>query len=99
MDTDEDAGLALPSHMHKLLTVNDVADILGCGRTMVYELLGTGRLRHIKIGRLTRIPPSEIDRLISGDPVGEDRSHAGSPARSRRRVRTRAGALLLPLDG
>jgi len=48
----------------KLLTVNEVADALGCGRTLVYELLGRRELHHIKIGRLTRISPSEVERFV-----------------------------------
>jgi excisionase family DNA binding protein len=48
----------------KLLTVNEVASILGCGRTMVYELIDKGQLTRIKIGRLTRIPPSEVERFV-----------------------------------
>ena len=53
----------LPTPM-KLLTVNEVADVLGCGRTMVYELIDKGQLIRIKVGRLTRIPPSEVDRFV-----------------------------------
>jgi excisionase family DNA binding protein len=48
----------------KLLTVNEVANVLGCGRTMVYELIDKGKLTRIKVGRLTRIPPSEVDRFV-----------------------------------
>jgi excisionase family DNA binding protein len=69
----------------RLLTVNEVADALGCGRTLVYELLGQGQLAHIKIGRLTRIPPSEVDRFVrrrmGHEPVEELR-----PARQPRRT-------------
>lgn len=48
----------------RLLDVNQVADVLGCGRTLVYELLGRGELARVKIGRLTRIPSSELDRYV-----------------------------------
>jgi excisionase family DNA binding protein len=48
----------------RLLDVNQVADVLGCGRTLVYELLGRGELRRVKVGRLTRVPSSELDRYV-----------------------------------
>lgn len=48
----------------KLLDVNQVADALGCGRTMVYTLFDRGELRQLKIGRLTRVPSSEVDRYV-----------------------------------
>jgi len=57
------SNASLPTPM-KLLTVNEVAEVLGCGRTMVYELIDKGQLTRIKVGRLTRIPPSEVDRFV-----------------------------------
>ena len=47
-----------------LLTVKQVADHLGCGRTFVYELIGTGELEAVKLGRLRRIPASALDALV-----------------------------------
>lgn len=47
-----------------LLTVTQVADRLGCGRTFVYELIGTGELEAVKLGRLRRIPASALDALV-----------------------------------
>jgi len=43
-------GLAL------LLTITEVTERLGCGRTFVYELISTGELETVKLGRLRRIP-------------------------------------------
>ena len=62
--TDQRLGDALSPAPMKLLTVNEVADVLGCGRTRVYELIDKGHLTRIKVGRLTRIPPSEVDGLV-----------------------------------
>ena len=50
-----------------LLTVAEAAHVLGCGRTLIYELLNAGELEAIKIHRLRRIPADSlrayVDRL------------------------------------
>lgn len=47
-----------------LLTVNEAASALGIGRTMLYHLMGTGQLRAVHIGRLTRFTADELDRFV-----------------------------------
>jgi excisionase family DNA binding protein len=47
-----------------LLSVMDVANALGCGRTLVYELIGSGQLETVKLGRLRRIPADALDELV-----------------------------------
>jgi excisionase family DNA binding protein len=80
----------------KLLTVNEVAATLGCGRTLVYELLGRRELNHIKIGRLTRVPRSEVDRYVErGLSCNPGR---GGPPEQRRRQPERLTALTLPFS-
>lgn len=37
---------------------------IGCGRTMIYELLASGDIKAIKIGNRTLIPESELQRLV-----------------------------------
>jgi excisionase family DNA binding protein len=49
----------------RLLDVREVAAILGCGRTYVYELIGTRALPAIKLGRLTRIPVGAVDDFVT----------------------------------
>jgi excisionase family DNA binding protein len=49
----------------RLLDVREVATVLGCGRTYVYELIGTGALPVVKLGRLTRIPVVAVDEFVS----------------------------------
>src|SRR5450432_741606 len=49
-----------------LLTVPEVAFMLGCGRTLVYELIGSRQLPIVKIGRLTRVPVDAVDEFIAG---------------------------------
>ncbi len=48
-----------------LLTVPEVAAELGCGRTLVYGLIGARQLPVVKIGRLTRIPAAAVDDFVS----------------------------------
>lgn len=48
-----------------LLTVQEVAFVLGCGRTLVYELIGSRQLPVVKVGRLTRVPVAAVDDLVS----------------------------------
>ena len=47
-----------------LLNVNEVASLLGCGRTYVYGMIQRGELPVIKLGRLTRFPASELEEFI-----------------------------------
>ena len=47
-----------------LLTVREVAERLGCGRTFVYELISTGELETVKLGRLRRVPVAAVDALV-----------------------------------
>ncbi|MBV9100380.1 MAG: excisionase family DNA-binding protein [Candidatus Dormibacteraeota bacterium] len=42
----------------------DVAHLLGCGRTFVYELIGAGELETVKLGRLRRVPADALDGLV-----------------------------------
>lgn len=43
------------------LTVDEYADAMGISRRSVYELIGRDELKSFKIGRLRRIPPSELE--------------------------------------
>jgi excisionase family DNA binding protein len=54
-----------PSASHLLLTIQEVATTLRCGRTCVYDLIGRGELPAIKLGRLTRIPASALRDLVT----------------------------------
>lgn len=42
------------------------AQLGGLGRTTVFELLRTGALRSVKVGKRRMVPQSEIDRYIAG---------------------------------
>lgn len=47
-----------------LLTVEQAAEALALGRTKVYELLDSGSLRSVKIGRARRIPVDALAEFV-----------------------------------
>ena len=55
----------------KLLTAEQVADILTIPKVSVYELCRTKRLPHIRVGRLVRIPEEDLRAWIDsgGSPL------------------------------
>jgi len=48
-----------------LLDVREVGEALGIGRTYVYDLINRGELHVVKLGRLTRVQVSELERYIT----------------------------------
>ena len=55
----------------KLLTPTEFAMELGISKWTVYQWLSLGILKKVKLGRLVRIPESEIDRLIQNGTESE----------------------------
>lgn len=47
-----------------LVNVHEAADILGVGRTTVYELVHRGELQAVHIGRALRFPVAELERFV-----------------------------------
>lgn len=45
--------------------IPDVCRRLGIGRSTVYELIGAGQIKTIKIGQRTLIPESELRRFVA----------------------------------
>ena len=39
-----------------VMDVGEVAQVLGCGQTIVRSLISSGTLGHVRLGRLIRIP-------------------------------------------
>ena len=56
---------ASPTTDPLLLTVRQVAASLGVGRTTVYELIGTGELEVVHIGRSTRVPAAAMTEFVN----------------------------------
>lgn len=54
-----------PSSLKLVLTVSEVAEALRVGRQAVYELMLTGQLPSIKIGRLRRVPVAALETFIA----------------------------------
>ncbi len=48
-----------------LLNVAEVADVLGVGKSSVYDLMRTKQLLSVKIGRLRRVPAEELHRFVA----------------------------------
>ena len=60
--------------MEKLLRVSEASKILGVAPTTIRLWIRQGRIRAVRIGKLWRIPQSEVERLVRGKPAGGDRA-------------------------
>ena len=49
-----------------VLTVEQAAEALGIGRTLMYELVGAGAVESVLIGRLRRIPTEALWDYVNG---------------------------------
>jgi excisionase family DNA binding protein len=47
-----------------LLTIVEAAHRLGIGRTLMYELLGSGQVESVHVGRLHRVPAVALARFV-----------------------------------
>ena len=47
-----------------LLTPENAAEVLSVGRTTVYQLMATGALRSVRIGKCRRVPMSAVVELV-----------------------------------
>ena len=56
---------SLSSEKRILLAPEDAAQLMSVGRTYVYQMMAAGELRSLKMGRLRRIPLSEVERFVS----------------------------------
>lgn len=72
MSTSERDGQG-ETQLERLLKIPEVAERLQLSRTTIYELLLSGRLRSVKIGRARRIPEAALDAWVQGQgtaPIG-----------------------------
>jgi len=51
--------------VHLVLTPNQSAEAIGVSRSKIYELLRSGELRSIKIGRSRRVPIEDLNQFIA----------------------------------
>ena len=47
-----------------LLTVREAQDILSIGRSKLYELIASGALPVVRIGRAVRLPAKELEKWV-----------------------------------
>ena len=57
-----------PSLSRLCYTPAEVALLLGVGRTKVYELMASGQLGSISIGRSRRVTAEALDRFLAQQP-------------------------------
>ncbi|MFV2083046.1 MULTISPECIES: helix-turn-helix domain-containing protein [Micromonosporaceae] len=55
---------ATPATRPRVLRVEEAAHELGIGRSLVYDLIRSGRLRSLKVGSRRLIPTAAIDEVI-----------------------------------
>lgn len=48
-----------------LLKIPEVMARLAVGQTKVYELMSSGELRSVKVGRSRRVPSDELERFVA----------------------------------
>jgi excisionase family DNA binding protein len=48
-----------------LLKIPDVMERLSVGQTKVYELMSSGELRSVRVGRARRVPSDELERFMA----------------------------------
>jgi excisionase family DNA binding protein len=47
-----------------VLTVEEAAERLGIGRTLMYALIAAGDVESVRIGRLRRVPADALDAFV-----------------------------------
>jgi excisionase family DNA binding protein len=59
-------GLSVDGHMEKLLTVEDVADILNVSRAWVYDHADRKRplIPSVRLGKAVRFRPEDVQKFI-----------------------------------
>lgn len=55
--------------MDQLLTVKEAAALLSCSEAAVRKWLSQGRLPIVKVGRLTRLRQTDLERFVARDGV------------------------------
>lgn len=58
----------------RLLSVSELATLLRCGRTKAYELVNSGQLPVVRIGRSVRIPAAGLYEWIHQQSTKSDRT-------------------------
>ena len=67
-----------------LLTVMEAAQRLGIGRSLMYELLASGSIPSIRVGRLRRVPCQALTEFIDERRGGGRQTNAQEPRQAGR---------------
>jgi excisionase family DNA binding protein len=54
----------IPRPARLVLTVEQAAEQLGIGRTLMYALIASGDVESVRIGRLRRVPADALDAFV-----------------------------------
>lgn len=57
----------MPDNTHGVLKVNEVAADLRIGRNQAYELVRTGAIKSVRIGRAVRVTREALEAFKTGD--------------------------------
>lgn len=49
----------------EVLSVYDVAEVLGTGKNRIYELVNSGKLKAFRLGNVWRIPKKSLEIFIT----------------------------------
>lgn len=60
----DSAPRVAPTAPRIVLTVEEAAEALGIGRTLMYELIGSGAVESVTIGRLRRVPAGALTAFV-----------------------------------
>jgi excisionase family DNA binding protein len=58
--------MTTPTRPRIVLTIEEAAECLGIGRTLMYALISAGEVESVRIGRLRRIPIDALERYVAG---------------------------------
>lgn len=50
--------------MEELFTLREAAKVLACSEAMVRKMMHTGKLTYVKVGRLSRIRPQDLENAL-----------------------------------
>ncbi len=56
---------AAPRAPDRLLDIDSAAAALSCGRSLIYGLIASGRLRSVKVGRRRLVPAEAVAEFIA----------------------------------
>jgi excisionase family DNA binding protein len=54
-----------------LLTVEEAANVLSIGRSLLYELLASGQIARVKVGRRTLVPVAAVREWVDRQVLAE----------------------------